>query len=287
MTDPILVCPFDEKLLGKLKRWKIVIHTNDLNAIKHVSKEAGKSNDLHVIKIQTEQPLSAIFFKEEWEDLPLAIYSKDFGEYKDLLSQLKRIRNSNVRIFLSSQHDFNYTGLRILSSLNINCGIYFNGGPLNWDLMNDLMHYAIYGRARHATVEPFDWLASHYDPTEYIDYNIVYFNNPTKYLHINEKEQIALTETDLLNGNFIEEGIESLDNIYENSKYVDFINFRYDIMLQMNECAFCPAFRICLAKFQNLKNKKDTCKAFFSDFLDAAGYYFSKKHSKGNYLWQL
>ena len=287
MMDHILVCPFNEKLLAKLNQRAIVINTNDFNSIRSIHKEINKSVKLHAIKIQTEKPFSAISFQEDWINLPLAIYSPEFGKYKDFLDQSDLIRKLNIRIFLSSHFDFNFIGLRILSSLNISCGLYFNEETRNWDAINDLMHYAIYSRTRHAPIEPFDWLASHYEPTEYTDYDFVYFNNPTQYLHINEKEQIALTEMDLLNNIIIDEGIKSLDNIYENKKYIDFINSRYEMMLQMNECGFCPAFRICLGKFPNLTNKKDTCRVFFSDLLDAADYHFSKNKNNGTQLWQL
>lgn len=285
--DHFLVCPFNEKLLAKLRQKAIVIHTNDLNIIRYIDKEVNKSNKLHAIKIQTEKPLSAVAFSEDWKNIPLAIYSPEFGIYKDFLHQLHLIRKLNVRIFLSSHHDFNFIALRILSSLNISCGLYFDEGPQNWDAINDLMHYAIYSTTKHAPIEPFDYLAFHYEPSEYTDYSFVYFDNPTKYLHINDKEQIALTEKDLLSNNFIDEGICSLDNISENKKYLDFTNIRYDIMLRMNECAFCPAFRICLAKFADLDNKNETCKIFFSDFMDAADYSFSRKNNNGNQLWQL
>ncbi|MBN2523069.1 MAG: hypothetical protein JXB24_07320 [Bacteroidales bacterium] len=287
MTDHILVCPFNKKLLDKIKHNAIIIRTRDFKDLHHIHREVNKSNALHAIKIQTETPLATISFQESWLHLPLVIYSPEFGDYKDFSRQLDLIRKLNIRIFLSSQHEFNFTGLRILSSLNISCGLFFNEEPPNWDLLNDLMHYDIYGRTRHAPIEPFHWLASHYEPAGYTDYNSVYFNNPLKYFHINEKEQIALTETDLLNNNYIDEGIKTLDTIEKNKKYIDFLNRRYEIMLQMNECAFCPAFRICLAKFQNLTDKKNTCKSFFSDFMDAADYYFSKRNTIRNQLWQL
>lgn len=284
--DHILVCPFNEKLLSKLKQRAIVINTNDFNIISYINKKLNNSNKLHAIKVQTEKPLSDITFQEEWVNIPLIINSPQFGEYKDLLYQLNLIRKLNIRIFLSSQHDLNFTSLRILSSLNIACGLYFSEEPPNWDSLNDLMHYSIYSNTRHAPIEPFDYIVSNYQPTEYTDYSFVYFNNPTKYLHVNEREQIALTAEDLLNGIYIDEGVKSLDSIYENKNYIDFVNSRFEIMLQMNECAFCPAFRICLAKFPALQNKAETCKIFFSDFLDAADYAFSKRN-KGNQLWQL
>jgi len=196
------------------------------------------------------------------------------------------IRKLNLRIFLLSQNEFNFIGLRILSSLNVCCGLYFTEESFNWDPINNLMHYAVYSNTKHAPIEPFAWVASNYKPTEYTDYSFVYFNNPSKYLHINEKEQIALTAEDLLNGNYIEEGISSLENICENEKYIAFENSRYETMLQMNECSFCQAFRICLSKFHALGNKNETCKVFFLDFLDAADFSYAKRN-KGDQLWQL
>ena len=53
----------------------------------------------------------------------------------------------------------------------------------------------------------------------------------------------------MLDNIIIGEGIKAIDDIHENEKYIEFLNLRYEFMLQMNECAFCPAFRICLAKF--------------------------------------
>ena len=286
MIEHILVCPFDKQLLAKFKHRTIVINTNDFNSIRNINDEVNKSNKLYAIKIQTGKSFSSIPFRKDWGNIPLAVYSPEFGSYKEFLHQLNLIRKLNIRIFLSSHSDFNFTGLRILSSLNIGCGIYFNGEPYKWDLMNDLMHYAIYSMIKHASLEPFNWLASNYEQTGYTDYNIVYFNHPSKYLHVNEKEQIALTEKDMLNKNYIDEGIDSLDNICENKKYTDFLNYRYEIMLQMNECAFCPAFRICLGKFSELPDKSKSCKTFFSDFLDAADYSFSKRNNE-NQVWQL
>jgi len=286
VTDHIIVCPYNEELLDKLKERVIVISIDDPGIIQSIHKEANKSLKLNAIKVQTENPLSSVAFQEDWINLPLAVYSPEFGKYKDILRKLNLIRKLNIRIYLSSHYDDNFTGLKILSSLNISCGLYFNEEPPSWDALNDLMHYAIYSNTKHAPIEPFDWLASHYEPTGYTDYSSVYFNDPTKYLHINEKEQIALNEKDLLNDEFIDEGIQSLDRICDNKKYNDSINSRYDVMLQMSECAFCPVFRICLAKFSNIAGKKDTCKAFFSDFMDAADYAYIKRKN-GTQTWQL
>jgi hypothetical protein len=282
----ILVCPFNEKLITRLKQKALVVMTDDFNILNYIQSRVNNFSKLHAIKIRTDKALSDIDFREEWEKIPLAIYTSDFGTYKDFLHKLNILRKLNTRIFLSSDHDFNYTALRILSSLNINCGLYFDNEPYNWELINDLMHYAIYSNTRHAPIEPFAWLATKYEPVEYTDYSTVYFNDPSRYLYINEKEQIALTEKDYLNNNFIAEGISALDNITRNKKYIDSRNIRYEIMLRMDECAFCQAFRICLGKFPDLANKNETCKPFFTDLLDAADFFYSKK-KVGEKLWQL
>jgi hypothetical protein len=287
MAEPILVCPFNEKLISGLRNRNIVIHTDDFNQIHHIRKLVNKSNQLFAVKLQTGQTFSSIDFRDDWAGIPLALYCPDFGNYKDFSRRLPVIRKLNIRIFLSAQYEFNFTALKILSSLKICSGLYITGEPFSWDLMNDLMHYAIYGKAGHAPVEPFSWLASHYEPAEYTDYSTVYFNNPARYLHLDEKENIALTESNLLNSNFIAQGIQSLDQISENRNYTEVLDQKYEIMLQMDECAFCPSFRICLGKFSFLGNKAETCKPFFSDFMDAADYFNLKEKNKERKVWQL
>jgi hypothetical protein len=284
--EHILVCPFNEKLITGLNKRALVITTDDFNILNYIENRVNTGNKLHAIKIRTDKALSDIDFREEWEKIPLALYTPDFGAYKNFLHKLNTLRKLNIRIFLSSDNDFNFTALKMLSSLNINCGLYFDNEPFNWELINDLMHYSVYSNTRHAPVEPFAWLTTNYEPAEYNDFSSVYFNDPSRFLYLNEKEQIALTEKDFLNNNFIGEGLNALENITGNKNYIDSQNTRYEIMLRMDECAFCQAFRICQGKFSDLANKNETCKPFLSDLLDAADYYYSKTKT-GKEIWQL
>jgi hypothetical protein len=247
----------------------------------------NKSNKLHAIKVVTNKALSDIEFEEEWVSIPLVVYSPEFGDYKSFLHRLGLVRKMNIRIFLSAHNAANYTALHILSSFQISCGLYFEDQPLNWELLNDLMQYEIYSRTRHAPIEPFNWLATHYEPTEYTDYNIIYFNSPAKYLHLNEKGKIALTAKDLSDKNFLSDSVESLDNLSIEEGSDEVVRKRYETMLKMNECAFCEAFRICLAKFEHLTDKKNNCMRFFADFLDAADYYYHARHNNNYPIWQL
>jgi hypothetical protein len=287
MNNLVIVCPYDEKLLNTFKQKTLVVRTDTTTHLREIQKEVNKFNRLHAIKIETDIPFSALPFHEDWTRVPLAIWCGEFGEYKQLLSGLEIIRKLNARIYLSAMQEKNFLGLRILSSLKINCGLFSLEETSHWDSILDLMHYVIYSRLDQSAVEPFGWLSHHYDPTEYTDYSVVYFDDPSKYIHMNEREQIALTHKDLLRGNFIAEGINALNRIEENKMYVDFFNRRYDIMLEMNECAFCPAFRICLGKFADHNDKQHSCKVLFPEMLEALDYAYLKRNNTQNRLWQL
>ncbi|MBN1597077.1 MAG: hypothetical protein JW894_02185 [Bacteroidales bacterium] len=282
MTEHIFVCPYNKEFLSRLKNRTVVVTTEDPGLIYQIQREVNKSNMLHAIKVSVGV-LSEIRFQESWQNIPIAFYANEFGSYKNIQQQLHILRNLNSRIFLSDQSEFNFIALRILSSLRLSCGLHLTGKDCNWEMVNDLMHFTMYGRIRHAPIEPFDWIVSHYEPTGYTDFSFVYFNNPVKYLHINEKEQIALTEDDMRNNHFIAEDARSVDTIKENEEYQDFLNKRYEIMMQMTDCAFCPAFRVCLGKYKDLHDKNNKCKSFFSDLMEAADYAFSKK----THQWQL
>jgi len=286
MIKPVLVCPFNRKLMDKIKNTQFIITVTGFDDIHEVIKSVHRTNELLGIKIHTEKTLSSIDFDKNWEKFPLFIYAENFGEFLELFPKTEIIRNLNVHFFLSAHNEFNFTGLKILASLRIHCGLWFDKLPVSWDLMNDLMHYAIYSKPKHAHIEPFKWLAEHYAVNGYSNYDAVYFNDPIKFLHINSNEQVAFTADDLLNNKFIAEGAENIDSIQNLQEYKDLSHSRYESMLKMDDCSFCSAFRICLGKFGYLKDKKTTCQPFFADLHDACDYHLSGKKTKENILWQ-
>ena len=287
MNDHIIVCPFDEELVTKLKEKAIVIKTKDFRIIPYINQEVNRFNKLHAIQLNSDEPISAIPFQDDWRNIPLAVYAYEFGSYKDFLHKLYLLRQLNIRIFLSSDVKVNYTWLRMLSSLKIACGLYFGEDPIDWDAVNDLMHYAVYLRTNHAPIEPFHYIVSNYRPTELIDFNSICFNNSARYIHINKEEQIALTNDDLSNNRYIASGLASLNTISTYIEYHDKTKACQEIMLKMNECAFCKAYRICFIKSVHDHNESEGCKEFFIDLLDAADFYQKRQKNNGYQLWQL
>lgn len=287
MSEHILVCPFDEKLLAKLQQKTLVINTDNFRIIPYINQEVNRNNILRAIKIQSPIPLSNIPFQKAWKDIPIVIYALKFGNYKELLPKLHLIRKLNIRIFLSSDNFANFLYLRILSSLRIECGLLFGRNPVDWDEVNDLMHYAVYSRTNHAPIEPFHQIVSNYRSTELQEYNSIYFDNSAHFIHVNENEQIALTSGEAENGQYIATGLDSLPQIIDDHGNGNETKEWQDILLERNECSFCKAFRICFMKSAQNSIPRNGCKHFFSDLMDAADFYQIEHTKNGNHLWQL
>jgi hypothetical protein len=287
MSEPVLVCPFNEKLLAKFQQKALVIETDNFRIIPYINQEVNRNNILHAIKIKSPIPLSKIPFQDVWKDIPIVVYARKFGDYKEILPKLHLIRSLNIRIFLSSDISSNFLYLRLLSSLRIACGLFFDGHPIDWDAVNDLMHYAVYSRTNHAPIEPFHHIVSNYRSTELQEYNSIYFDNSARFIHVNENEQIALTSGEAENEQFIATGLDSLPQIIADRRNGNEIEGWQEILLERNECSFCKAFRICFMKSVQNSVPRDGCKHFFSDLMDAADFYQLQGIKNGNKLWQL
>lgn len=287
MNKHILVCPFDEKLILKLIRQNLVITTNNIEKLQKINNMVNQENKLYCIKLNQDMPLSSINITENFENIPIALYINELGPFKKFLTKLPIIKKCNLRIFMPSGDINNYLSLKLLSSLNVNCGLFFTNKETDWEYVNDLMYYTIYSKSPHAKIEPFNFVVSNYDPVETIDFNTVYFENPQKFLHIDANENIALSHNDLINGDFISKGVDSINTIIENKKYKNRLaNWQY-FFVKRSDCAYCPSWRICLGKFHSICESNDQCKIFFSEFMDAADYYYLDKDKKKENLWQL
>jgi len=277
-------------LIGRLRRRAIVVRAAKFEFIPHINRVINEHNKLHCIwVIDRRKTLANIPFAEDWLNIPISCFIGGLGSIKNVMNKLSILRKLSIRVFLSPREGRNFRDLMILSSLGVNCGVFWgNGGnkEIDWELMNDLMHYAVYSRAKHAAIEPFDYVVSKYDPKRPTDFNSVYFDNPRRYLHLDKEENIALTQEDLMRGNFISKGISSIDSIGGNQKYIESKTLWQEYFFKMEECASCPAWRICLGKFSASLKQNSKCKDFFSDLLDAADFYRSSK-AKEKVLCQL
>lgn len=291
MNDHILVCPFDEKLIRRFRRKALVVRTTDFKLIPHINRVVNEHNKLHCIWVVDKRRLvTSVPFAEEWKNIPIHLYLSGLGSFRSIVSKLPLLRQLCTRIFLSAEKEKNFTDLMILASLGIDCGIFLgNEGneTIDWEAMDDLMHYAIYTRTRHAAIEPFHYVASNYNPKKPTDFGSVYFDNPRRYLHVDKEENIALTHKNLLRKSFIDKGIGSIDTITDNQKYIESQTRWQDFFLKTGTCASCPSWRVCLGKFSSTYEQNPGCKDFFSDLMDASDFYRDLKKKEEKELCRL
>ncbi len=289
MREHILVCPFDESLLSRLHDESLVVIAPNFEQIPHVYHTAmQRSNRVICVVVYSKGSLAAVPFHESWKGIPIAIYASEMGPFKEFMMRLPLIRDLNIRIFLNSDKKENFTALHIISSLHINCGLEFGESDFDWEALNDLMTYALYGKVHHGAMEPFQFIASRYNPERLTDFGTVYFNNPNIYLHIDKDENIAISRKDLQKGNFIAKGLNELNDIKTNKKFEEALHEWQNFFLQNNTCAFCPSWRVCMGKFTDTIERNPGCQKFFEDMMDATDHFLSSEHKKREReVWQL
>lgn len=270
MNDFRLVCNFNEDLINRFKGRAFVIKTNNADEIPRINHIVNKHNKLHCVALNHPGALSTLNVHEEWEGIPIHIFAHRFGNFMQFIEQKFIYHKLSVRVFLSSDIDTNYRDLQILSSFGIDCGIYFSEQAVNWEKLNDLMYYSVYGKVPHASIEPFDFTIKYFEYNKPVDFSNVYFENPHQYLHLSENGKIALSAIDLYNEKYISEDFADIDTMRQNEQYKKYLNNWQGFFMNLNDCSTCPSWRICLGKFKNNADKKNTCQPFFNDLMEAA-----------------
>ncbi|MBF0563961.1 MAG: hypothetical protein HQK89_01830 [Nitrospirae bacterium] len=283
----ILVCPFKEELISQINGKALVICLDDIYKIEQVVDIVNNHNKLHCALINAKYSLTAISFQNNWRDIPIALYVSDMGSFLELVPKLPVLRQLDIRIYLSENIEHTYTNIMLLSSLGICTGLVIDRINSDWEAINDLMHYAIYGKSSHAPIEPFHYIASNYNKNKPTDFGSVYFENPGKYLHVNEAGNVALSDKELQSESFVADSLNQLDNIENSPVYIERINAWREYFIKSDGCAYCQGWRVCLGKFSDRPDsQKKECEKFFVDLMEASEYFQSRQQEKKN-LWQL
>ena len=286
MINRILLIPFNENDINRFQGQSIVLKLNDIEKITQTVEHVKNLQiDLKCILIKCQIPLVSIPFQEEWQDIPIALYVPSLGLFRDFINKLPILKKLNIKVYLTTSSKENYTSLRILSSLGINSVVVFDNKYLNWELLSDLMTYSLLGLVKHAPIEPFHFIASHYEPTKRTDFGAVYFEDPSKYLHVDEKGHVALSQKELKSGKYIAKEISELNEFLQSDKYIMRLGEWKEFFLQTDGCAYCQGWRVCLGKFSKVSKKKSGCKKFFSELMDVVEQ-FQSLHNNKKETWQ-
>lgn len=192
-------------------------------------------------KIIINQNITEISFKEEWQNNSVAIYAGGLGKVRDLIKMLPMPNTVHPSctvspfsvfrtplFFLDGAKKESYEAVQILSSLGVYSGIVINENA-DWEKLTDLMLYALCGRVARAPIEPFQYLFDVYERNKLADYGVVY-------------------------------EAERGERRTENGE-------RQRFFYEPTPCAACAGWRICLGKYENLKDKTG-CKNFTNEWLN-------------------
>lgn len=278
---PILVCEDNDELIRKFKLEAIVVRTKDPDAVGHFKRVIEEENKVHCIALFTEENLTSLDPREDWKDVPLHIHAPKMGHFLDFVRIRPLLGPLNVRVFLSSKSEETYTDLQLMASLGINCGLTFDKAPINWSECSDLMDFVMYPKVPRATVEPFHFIITDYQPKEFINFSGVYFNNPERYLHIDKDENVALTYEMLQNKEYLFTGIEFIEDYKNHKGYKTYFQAWKKKFQKITACSSCPAWRICGGFFEDRIATNPGCSAAFSELINAADLHYNNK-SKDN-----
>jgi hypothetical protein len=212
--------------------------------------------------------ITEIAFKEEWLNSNLVVYAEGLGKVRDLIGLLPLIKRLNLKFFLDGAKKENYEAVQILSSLGIYTGIVINE-KADWEKLTDLMYYALCGRVALAPIEPFQYVYEMYRLNVLVDYGVVYANNAEK-----QKSRRAECRTQKAEGRteiplqFIGgvDGEAGQGASLEGSRDSGGEDWQW-FFYEPTECAACPGWRICLGKYETLKDKS-RCQQFTTEWLN-------------------
>jgi hypothetical protein len=286
VNDPIFVTPAREDLVGMLCGRAAVIAAGGIEeAVAALGLLAGKNIELRCLLVRTKAPLASLALPKELENRPVALHPSRLGRFQDLVRVLPALRGLNARVYLSADDAQNITSLRILASLGVETVAALEGA-VRWDLVTDLMTYALLGIFPHAAMEPFRYIASRYSPQEPAEWEAVYFDDPFTYLHLDEKGRVALTRSHLREGRFIASSPAEVTAEARAAALEERRDSLRTHFLEATRCASCQGWRVCQGRFAARAAEDPSCSAFFVELMDVVDRSRKQQGGKPKEPWQ-
>ncbi len=271
MNSPRFVCPNDAGLLRSFTGRAVAVRVGDVADIVAATANVRESgNELFCVIVETNRPLSDLEFRDDQLSIPLAIMTPSFGNFRDLARKVDAWRRSAIRVYLPCNNPDNLAALRILSSLGIHGCAQFVTGANDWEALADLMTYAVLGRNPHASIKPFAFIASNYNPHSILPWGSIEFDDPTHFLHLDENGWIALSRDELERGIFVAQGIDEVESPALASAVSERANGWRRYFADNHPCAACAGWKICLGRFSNDLPEDGGCARFFTELIEIA-----------------
>jgi len=277
MNWPGIVCPYNPSLFATFTGLTVAARVpHQGQAAEAAARVQESGNELLCVIVESDSPFDEIELADDLQSLPLAVMAPTWGKFRQLAQRLPRLRDFNLRVYLPAHHPQNIAGLRILSSLGIHTCAVLGDGPQDWEGLTDLMTYALLGQGPHASMEPFVFIASNYDPTSYLEWGSIYFDDPRRFLHLDADGRVALSPAELRQQRFVAQSLAEIGTPSQFPVIQQRAQAWRDFFLNNHPCASCGGWKICLGKFARERKKNGGCRAFFQEMLEVAREYQEK-----------
>lgn len=268
MNSTKFVCPHSAPVLNTLHGRSVAVRIANATGIRDAARDVALSgNELICVIVESDLPVDDIPFSEDWKEIPIHLRCPSMGRFGNLVRHLDLIRQLKLTIYLPCTTD-NLTSLRILASVGIPCGVMFGDGEPDWESLADLMTYALLERTPHAPVEPFAFIADHYDPARYSEWGTVYFDDPRQFLHLGTTGRVAASPDDLHAGRFLADAVTELETTVKPDVITAKRNEWRRRFLEVHPCSVCEGWRVCRGKFASAGSPSAGCSMFFAELMD-------------------
>jgi len=272
-----LVCPFTETILSAISGRSVVFRVENIEDLRGIRPHANEySIHIHCI-VFTTPTLTAFPLDTIDSDLPIALHASCLGSFPSLLRMLPALRHSNLRVYLPMTHADRFSELRILSSLGIHTAGVFCSDTEDWERVTDLMTYALLGRAPHAPIFPFQYLATRYHPQTRRNWTAVYFDDPATYVHVDAEGHLAFQLEEMKREQFLDLDFSRSGDLTQHPDFLVWQERWKSHFLQNDLCSRCPGWRACSGLFAS-QCDDGGCRSFFSEFLDCVEQYQARTY---------
>lgn len=288
MTFPHLVCPNNEVLLQGFTGRSVVLRLQNSESLAAGLENVRKSgNTLFGVILDSDRPLADLSFEDCPLGLPVAVMAPSLGNFRHLARHLDRLRQFNLRVYLPADQTGNLVSLRILSSVGIHVAAVLRQIGADWEYLADLATYALLGRAPHAAIEPFSFIAAHYRAGQNLDWGRVFFDDPRHFLHLDRQGRVALSPAALAEQRFVAASLGEIEAPVAFPPIRERTRSWRHYFADRHPCAFCAGWRICLGKFSAGLDENAGCAEFFTELLDLVRQYRAlQKAPEERPLWQ-
>jgi hypothetical protein len=280
-----LICPHDPALIKRFIGREIAVRVNSpafVASAAHSVREAG--NSLICVILESAVPVGKIPFEDGWDNIPLAVIAPSVGKFRNLARKLVTVKNLNARVYLPYSEE-NLTDIRTLVSVGVSACILLESDEIDWNVLTDLMTYALLGRVPHATLDPFAYIAEHYEPIGYNRWGSIFFEDPEFFFHLNRDGRVALSHAGVIKKNFIG-GIDTVERTDCPALDKNLNSWRM-LLIKNRICSTCEGFRLCMGRFAS-QNGKTGCSKFFVEMLEILKNYKNKDELAGTpSIWRL